>query len=109
MNKKQIGLNIKQKRLELGLSQAQLAELTQLSTVHISHIETGTGNMSLPSFLDICQVLQVTPNDILLGSYTIPPQSDISLRETPSKLSVEDQILLQEIYELLEKRNTHSS
>ena len=36
-----IGRHIREKRLERGLSQEKLAELSDVGVTHISHIETG--------------------------------------------------------------------
>ena len=45
MNLQNIGNNIKKLRLEKKLTQSQLAEMTNISTVHMSHIETGNVSM----------------------------------------------------------------
>lgn len=106
MKSKLIGNNIKRRRLELKLTQAQLAERAQISDVHISHIETGKASMSLETLLAICRVLDTTPNDILLGEYFYPvPNNDSSLKDTNNKINPKDQILLQQITHLLKERN----
>ena len=71
MNKNIIGENIQKHRKELGLTQAELAEMVQISTVHMSHIETGTASLSLSTLLNLCVALKVTPNDLLLGTYPL--------------------------------------
>ena len=67
MNRTRIGANVKSRRKELRLTQADLAEMAHVSVIHISHIETGAVNMSLETLLAICYALGVTPNDILMG------------------------------------------
>lgn len=53
----------------MKLTQAQLAEKTNLSTVHISHIEGGSVKMSVDTLINICNALKTTPNDILWGQF----------------------------------------
>lgn len=51
------------------MTQAELAEETGVTTDHISHVEIGSGTISLPLLIEICKLLGVTPNDILAGEY----------------------------------------
>ncbi len=69
MDLKLLGLNIKNSRKNMKLTQAQLAEKTNLSTVHISHIEGGSVKMSVDTLINICNALKTTPNDILWGQF----------------------------------------
>lgn len=69
MDLKLLGLNIKNSRKNMKLTQAQLAEKTNLSTVHISHIEGGSVKMSVDTLINICNTLKTTPNDILWGQF----------------------------------------
>lgn len=104
MNLKQIGQNVKKIREEMHLTQAQLAELVNLSNNHISHIECGTGKMSLKTLLAICKALETTPNDILLGEYLYPNLTDKLFDNPSNRLSFDDKVLLQQIYQLLGNR-----
>lgn len=52
-------------RKRLGLTQAELAEQAGLSGRTYADIERGTVNMRIETFLRICSVLGVTPNEIL--------------------------------------------
>ena len=105
MKSKIIGNNIKRRRKELKMTQAQLAERAQVSDVHISHIETAKVAMSLESLLAICEALETTPNDILLGEYSYPVSTEPGIfRETGDDLNYNDRILLQEIAQLLRNR-----
>ena len=70
LNNKRVGLNIKHARNERALTQQQLAEETDLSVTHIAHLECGTVSLSVNSLIAICEVLRVTPNDILRGSFS---------------------------------------
>ena len=67
-NREIVGKNVKEKRQKEHLTQAQLAEMADLSVVHLSHIENGTVNMSLKTLNALCNIFFCTPNDILLGA-----------------------------------------
>lgn len=55
-----VGGNIRQRRLELGLSQQALAERADLSRRMITLIETGDGNASLATLGRLAEALQLT-------------------------------------------------
>ena len=102
MNLKNIGENIKKIRLEQKLTQAQLAEKAEISTVHMSHIETGTVAMSLDSLINISNSLKTTPDSILLGEYNITPTATSALiKQYSQELSSDENRLLIEIAKLL--------
>lgn len=61
-----IGQKIKKRRLDRGLSQEKAAELCDISASFYGNIERGTKIMSLDTFVDICQALQISPDYILL-------------------------------------------
>ena len=62
------GMRVRRKRKEMGITQAKLAELCEVSVPFVGHIERGSRSPSLESLLTICQVLKVTP-DYLLQDY----------------------------------------
>jgi len=122
MDLKLLGLNIKNSRKNIKLTQAQLAEMTNLSTVHISHIEGGSVKMSVDALINICNALNITPNDVLLGQFdTNSYNTDNSGKDMLSEngeyninmqlsvkakaMSQNDKRLLLEIAELLANRN----
>lgn len=61
----QIGQRIRKIRKAHGLSQEELAEKIDISTTHMSHIETGNTKLSLPVFVDIAAALDVRTDDLL--------------------------------------------
>ena len=63
-----LGKRLKALRVEKKLTQERLAELTDVSPQHISHIETNSSKVSLPALVKICNALEVTPDSILLDS-----------------------------------------
>lgn len=104
MNLKNIGSNIKKLRLKKGLTQAQLVEIVNISTVHMSHIETGSVAMSLDSLISISNGLDTTPDSILLGEYNISAMgaSEI-LNKQLQNISSDEKRLLIEFAKLLEE------
>ena len=64
----QIGQRIRKLRKAHGLSQEQLAEQVDISTTHMSHIETGNTKLSLPVLVDIAAALEVRTDDLLHDS-----------------------------------------
>ena len=70
-----MGNRIKIRRKELRIKQAELAERLNISNNHMSSIENGRQKPSLDIFIRICDLLNVTPDYLLLGSmhaYNIP-------------------------------------
>ncbi len=65
MDYSEIGLRIRSIRRAYGLSQEDLAEKVNISTTHMSHIETGRTKLSLPVLVDIAAALEVRTDDLL--------------------------------------------
>lgn len=68
INYERIGRRVQQLRKVKGLSQADLADLTDMSVAYISHIETGAKRASLESVVRIANALGVTVDQILSGN-----------------------------------------
>lgn len=64
---KAIGRRIAKERHNKNLKQEQLAEMSNLSTVHIAHIEGGTTKLGLPALIRITNALEVSPDTLLSG------------------------------------------
>lgn len=60
-----IGQRIRKFRKALGFSQETLAEKVNISTTHMSHIETGNTKLSLPVLVALANVLEVRTDDLL--------------------------------------------
>lgn len=60
-----LGQRIRKIRKAHGLSQEELAERVNISTTHMSHIETGNTKLSLAVLVDIAAVLEVRTDDLL--------------------------------------------
>ena len=60
-----IGNKLLSVRKHMGMTQAEVAEAAGLSDRTYADIERGTVNMRIETILRICQVLYVTPDEIL--------------------------------------------
>lgn len=60
-----IGQKIKKRRLEHGWSQEKTSELCGISPSFYGNIERGTKIMSLETFVNICHILQISPDYVL--------------------------------------------
>lgn len=61
----ELGERIRKYRKACGLSQEDLAERVNISTTHMSHIETGNTKLSLSVFADLATALEVRTDDLL--------------------------------------------
>lgn len=68
LNYSLLGERIGKIRNEKGLSQAELAELTDLSTPYISYIENAKKSVSLTALVDIATALDTTVDTLLGGN-----------------------------------------
>ncbi|MBQ9015652.1 MAG: helix-turn-helix transcriptional regulator [Firmicutes bacterium] len=66
-----IGLRIKNARKRKGMTQERLAEKVDLSTPHMSHIESGKTKVSLPSLVLIANALETTVDSLLHDNITV--------------------------------------
>ncbi len=67
---KTIGEKIKQIRVQKGITQEQLAEAAGVGVTHISHLETGSGTVSLKVFIAIVNFLGCSADEILFKELT---------------------------------------
>ena len=68
VNSKAMGRRIKAARRKAAMTQARLAEEVGISEVHVSNLESGTGNPSLATLVDIANVLSVSTDELLCDS-----------------------------------------
>lgn len=87
---KTIGNKIRKRRLSCNLSQERLAEMCDVGTTHISHIETGNCIPSLKVFIAILNALSCSADELICD-----------------ELNNAEQTYLFEIDELLEDCTSH--
>ena len=78
-----IGKQIREERMRQNISQERLAEMANLSTVHVSHIETANTKLSLPALVSIANSLRISTDVLLCGSLVASEKAykNIILRE----------------------------
>lgn len=84
-----IGQRIRECRLKAGYTQAQFAELMDISVNFLSEIETGKKGMSQETIYKLCQKLQLSADYILFGAQT-PAPLPCDLIQLVNSLSSED-------------------
>lgn len=62
-----LGDNVKRRRLEAGLSQADLADLARVSQSQISTLEAGSHETGVVALMRIALALHVDPGELLRG------------------------------------------
>lgn len=65
-----IGLKLKEARLHKGVTQEQLAEAVGVGVTHISHLETGSGTVSLKVLVAILNYLDCSADEVLCKELT---------------------------------------
>lgn len=76
-----IGQRVKMKRLELGISQKDLAEAVNIDYSYVSHIESGTRNISIETAIDIAKYLGLSLDYLLTGENIINSSNRASLSD----------------------------
>lgn len=61
-----VAQNVKKRRLMLGLSQEQLAELSGFHRTYIGSVERGERNITLSTLEALAAALESTPQDMIL-------------------------------------------
>jgi transcriptional regulator with XRE-family HTH domain len=67
-----VGTLVRKWRNAAGKTQEQVADALGVGKSHISQVETGTGNLSLPKFLALCRFLGVPASRLLEDAF--PPK-----------------------------------
>lgn len=66
-----LGKRIQEARLLRNITQDQLAEKCNVTPKHISAVERGTSPGSVILLLNICNILDITPNSLFVDSFSI--------------------------------------
>ena len=103
-----MGMRIKNRRKELKIKQAELAESLEISNNHMSSIENGKQKPSLDIFIGICDRLRTTPDYLLLG--ILHPQNvPLDIMDKLRLCSNDDIVLASSFIELLVDRNSKNT
>lgn len=82
---KEIGERIKNRRIELGLTQTDIKNTTGISSGNMSDIEHGNRFPSIPTLIQLCSILDCTSDYILSGSS--PFTDNIIDNDVPTSIS----------------------
>lgn len=66
-----LGKRIQEARLLRNITQDQIAEKCNVTPKHISAIERGTSSGSVTLLLNICNILDITPDTLFVDSFSI--------------------------------------
>lgn len=75
-DKKKVGQRIRKQRNTLEISREQMAEHVGRVPRFCGDIERGKAGMSIETMLNICNLLKLTPNDLLLNHNTDAANSE---------------------------------
>ena len=63
-----LGIKIKRKRLEMNLTQENLAEMAKISTAYMGQVKRGEKRLSLENFVNIANALNCSTDELLRDS-----------------------------------------
>jgi len=107
---KAIGARIKAARVSKGITQGAIAKMADLSTPHISNIETGNTKLGLPTIIHLANVLDVSVDELLCDN--IQRSEAIysnELSELLSDCSVDELHIIAEIVKVIKKAGINSA
>lgn len=64
---REFGRRVRERRLELALSQEDLAERADLHRTYISSLEQGRRNVAVRNVVRLAEALEMDPGDLLRG------------------------------------------
>lgn len=74
-----IGKRVQQARKAKRYTQAELAEMIDMSAKNLSCLERGTTGISIPTLMTLCKALEVSADYILFGNEAGERQSTVSI------------------------------
>ncbi len=98
MNKKDLGLRIRNLRIEAKLTQEELAEAADISPVYLGEVERGQKVMGIDKFINIVKALGVSADCVLCNELpTGEPYVFDELTEKLKKLDPKQRKVIAEI------------
>jgi transcriptional regulator with XRE-family HTH domain len=79
-----IAANIRRRRMALGLTQAELAELASVEPRHLQRLESGKGNPTVSLLVAVSDALGLRPA-MLFREAKLPPRTAGRPRRSPAK------------------------
>ena len=98
VNKTALGKRIQLQRKRKRMSQYDLSDRIDKTPTFVSYIENGTKSMSLDTFVDMVNVLETTPNELLKDSVDLHGEDiAITLADDIGGCSEDERRLLVEV------------
>lgn len=69
----EFGRRVRERRLELELSQEELAESSDLHWSYLGQVERGQNNLTLHNILRVALALKIDPGALVSGLPVVPP------------------------------------
>ena len=102
MDAKKIGKQIQIIRMERKLTQAELAQILNLTPKYLSNVECGAKCLSMDTFVDLANALESDANSLLVDVLNVStPIHSSNLTERLSQLPPPKQRRLLRIFELM--------
>jgi transcriptional regulator with XRE-family HTH domain len=98
-----IGRNLRAFRLQKDMSQEQIADAVKLTFQQVQKYENGTNRISGSRMAQLCQVLNVTPNDFFKGVSGINQKAGAAL--DTSFLATKEGVAISQAFPKIESRN----
>lgn len=103
----EIGRRVQEVREKRGLTQEKFAELLEVGVQHVSKMERGVTGMSLTTLKNICGILHVSADYLLLGIGSAHENDSVSqqLHNLPSNQAVLVENAISQLLQALELAN----
>lgn len=102
MDVKKVGKRIQSIRMGRKLTQAELAQLLNLTPKYLSNVECGAKCLSMDTFVDLANALDTDANSLLVDVLNVStPIHSAKLTEQLSQLPLPKQRQLLRIFELM--------
>lgn len=105
-----VGLRISELRRAHKMTQESLAELLNVSTKHISHVERGVASLSLKGLIELSNIFKCSLDYIIFGetadkAYSVLPETIIEILHSGNEESIDQLCRYLQIYAELYNQN----
>lgn len=97
-----VGDRIRQRRLELGWTQDQLAQKAGISKSFLSDLENGKRSVSANNLLDIARALTVSLDFLMTGEASKEPEAEVPIPASLARFAGEEGLSFKQTLMLLE-------
>ena len=91
--------SIKNSRLAKGITQEEFAEMLNVSSTHIKHLESGHRKPSVDILFSICKITDISIDSIVLGEKLFSQEIDQQLFSSIQLCSEEEKSLILKLIE----------